>query len=123
MVRRNAMATLENDELLMQNVETLLDDSPAALQDEESVRKTKRRPHEQNRAHRQMSVTFPSAEWGIQVRRLAERWDLRPADVMVYAVSFMMSAIEAGELRRPGGEKQRFYHRSGEALELPWEPD
>ena len=122
MVKRDAMQVLEEEDLLMGQVGRLLGDGPREDEPEqESTRKTKITPHERGRKARQMSVTFPEPEWKDAVQEMAERWRVRPADVMVFAFSYMMDAIEAGELRRPAGE-QKYYHRSGEALELPWKP-
>lgn len=102
-------------------IEFLMSETQVQEHEPEQQRKTKRQPHERERAARQLNVTFPEPEWTDAVRDLAERWNVRPADVMVVAFAYLMRAIEDGEVRRPQGE-QRFYHRAGECFELPWGP-
>ena len=82
---------------------------------------TKTTPHERERAGRRVTVSFPDEAWVLALQRQAERWGVRVSDVVVVAVAHLMAGVEAGEVRRPGGEVQ-FYHRGGEGLELEWEP-
>jgi len=82
----------------------------------------KRTPHEAQRADRRMTVTFPHREWREELSLLANRWGMNPSDVVTWCVSQTMAAIAAGDLEPPDGER-RFYHRSGEMLDLPWEPE
>lgn len=86
----------------------------------ESSRQSKPRPHERDRTGRKMTVTFPDPAWLDAIQAEAERWGVRPSDVMVYAISVMMDAFEQGQAR-PSGEAQP-YQRAGEGLDLPWEP-
>ena len=90
---------------------------------EPSKRKTKCRPHEQERKRRVMSVTFPSPEWKDTVRGLARSWGARESDVMTFAVAYLMRAIEDdGDVGQPVLGQAGFQDRTGETLDLPWEP-
>ncbi len=86
-------------------------------------RKNKRRSHEVNRAPRQMTVTFPEKEWPERVRELAREWDVRPSDVVTYAVSWLVAGLGEGRIEVPAG-KVGWGDRAGAPLEamLPWEP-
>lgn len=89
--------------------------------EEESKRKTKATPHERERRGRKVSLTFPSAAWRDAVEAEAERCRIRVSDFLTWCVSYAMRALEDGEARRPVAEV-RYWHRAGEALDLPWEP-
>ena len=79
-------------------------------------------PHEISRSARQMSVTFPTPQWRPAIATQAAKWDMRPSDLLIYCISYTMQAIEAGQVKRPPGHVDRFRHRTGEGLELPWNP-
>jgi len=85
-------------------------------------RKTKITPHERGRSMRKVTLTLPSSEWKDAIIAEAERWGVRNSDLMTYAISYLMRAIEDGDVQRPGDSSQ-FYHRSAEMLLLPWEPE
>lgn len=93
-----------------------------AQQAEELKPERKPPPHEIERKARQMSVTFPTPEWKRAIAEQADKWDMRPSDLLVYCVSYTMQAIETGRVKRPKGRVGRFYHRAGEAFDLRWEP-
>jgi len=81
----------------------------------------KKTPHARTRGERRLGATFPSAAWVDAVRDLAEQWNVRPADVLVMAVSRLMADLDAGEVEgptRPAG----FQDRAGEMFSLPWGP-
>lgn len=80
-------------------------------------------PHERGRVARRMSVTFPDAGWTETVRDLAQRWQVRPADVLVLAVARLMADLAGGEeVEGPVGTVG-FQDRAGEVFSLPWEPE
>lgn len=80
----------------------------------------KQTPHERERSSRKMTVTLPSPEWRDAIETEAERWGVRPCDVIVLAFSRLMASFEEGR-SRPQNEA-KFYHRAGEMFSLPWEP-
>ena len=89
----------------------------------EKERKTKRRPSEVNRPNRRVTISLPTVEWKETVLDQADRWGVRTSDFLTFCIAYTMAAIESGELRRaPRSGPTRFYHRAGEALELPWSP-
>jgi len=90
--------------------------------DEESVPAAPRArtPHERGRSARRLGVTFPTAAWADEVRALAQRWRVRPADVLVLAVSRLMADLEDGEVVVPLAIE--FQTRAGAGFDLPWEP-
>jgi len=111
---RNALDLFDDD---------LLDGLVAEQPDEPAPEPPARRttPHERGRQTRRLSITFPSAAWRTVVDTLAEQWNARPADVMVYALAHLMAAIEQGQQPRPTGRVE-FHHRAGQAFDLPWQP-
>lgn len=80
-------------------------------------------PHEQRRARRQMSLTLPSPEWKPAIAEQAREWHVRPSDFVTWCIAYAMRDIEAGRVPRPAGCVDQFRHRTGEPLELPWEPE
>jgi len=111
--RRNAL-----DVPLQQRVDELLGDSPPAPEVE-----VKATPHARKRPARQVSLTFPSAEWVEAVGARAERWEVRKSDFLVWCVAVAFAALEAGEVEQPNTMPAQFHQRAGECMELPWEPD
>ena len=86
-------------------------------------RETILRPHETRRKPRQMNVTFPTSAWPEALREMAERWGLRPADLVTWCISIAITAIEQGEVDPPSGEGRRQHHTACEWLDLLWEPE
>ena len=87
-------------------------------------RETRLRPHETERRDRQMNVTFRSPAWPEALRDMAERWGLRPADLVTWCVAQAISQVQAGEVAAPSGEERRQHHRAcGWMDNLPWEPE
>lgn len=109
-------------EVIGSQVEMLLNDRPTKKPQEPGKSQRKRTPHARDRARRQMSITFPDPEWRDAIRNQAAAWDIRPSDLIIWAISQAMAMIEAGTVERPDGE-QEIYHRSGAMLDLPWEPE
>jgi len=107
-------------EVAVEPIEFLV--SRPVRQEAEATAARKGTPHERNRAGRRMTVTFPDRVWREELSRLASKWGMNPSDVVTWCVSQAMAAIAAGEVAPPDGER-RFYHRAGEMLELPWEPE
>lgn len=92
-------------------------------EEKEKERKTPRRPSEEQRAQRRLSITFPTPEWKEALLEQADVWGVRASDFATFCIAYTMAAIESGELRRaPRSGPTRFYHRAGEPLELPWSP-
>jgi len=121
MARRDATTPSEADML----TEELLGAVPAKKEPEpepEPEPADSRTPHERNRINRQMSFTLPSVEWKRVIKDQADDWDMRPSDFLLYCVSYTMANIKDGVVGPPDGEIGRFYHRAGEAFDLPWTP-
>ncbi len=95
----------------------------ADAQPAKSKRETRLRPHETNRRARQLNITFPTAAWPEALREMAERWGLRPADLVVWCVSIAITAIRQGEVDPPSGEGRRQHHTACEWMDLLWEPE
>ena len=94
-----------------------------AEEEARQTRKTPLRPSEVKRPTRRLNISFPTSEWREAVLEQAEAWGVRTSDFLTFCVAYTMAAIESGELRRaPRSGPTRFYHRAGEALELPWSP-
>jgi hypothetical protein len=121
MGRRDATTPRDAD-LLTEELLTAVPTEREPEPEPEPEPERKATPHEKKRKARQMSLTFPSPEWKQAIKEQADKWNMRPSDLLVYCVSYTMQAIEDGEVRRPDGRVGRFYHRAGEALDLPWEP-
>lgn len=116
MSRRRIAEQVEPIEFLVSREE------PAGRRRAEEGQPRKRTPHERGRVARRMSVTFPDAAWPEIVRKLAQRWQVRPADVLVLAVARLMADLAAGEeIEGPVGTVG-FQERAGVVFSLPWEP-
>lgn len=97
------------------------DARPAA--EETPARKTKRTPHEANRAARQLAVVFPTPAWKDAVLDLAAEWNVRTSDFLTWCVSYTMRALADGNVRTPSIGGAMYHQRAGECMELPWEPE
>ena len=95
----------------------------ATAQAAEPTRETRLRPHETGRKARQMNVTFPSAAWTEALRQMAEHWGLRPADLLVWCVSYAIRQILDSQVEPPSGAGRKQHHTACEWMKnLPWEP-
>jgi len=109
-------------EVIGSQVEMLLGDRPTEKPKEAEKSQRKRTPHERTRAQRRMAVTFPDPGWRDAIWSQAKAWGLNASDFVTFCVSYTMAEIEAGNVEQPEGDRV-FYHRSGEMLDLPWEPE
>lgn len=89
---------------------------------EKKGKRKKQSPHVRDRRARMMSVTFPDPEWCDAIRELAERWDVRPGDIVVYAVSRFFDDLRNEEVEGPIA-RAGFQDRAGDVFDLPWEPE
>jgi len=85
-------------------------------------RETRLRPHEIGRKPRQMNVTFPSEAWTLAIREIARLRGLRPADFIVWCVSYAVAQIQDKAVTAPSGIGRKQHHTACEWLDLPWEP-
>lgn len=85
-------------------------------------RVTPLRPHETHRKPRAMNITFPTAAWPKALRDLADKWGLRPADLVTWCVSYAIRQVLDGEVDPPDGEGRRQHHTACEWMDLPWRP-
>jgi len=88
----------------------------------EKTRQTRRWPHEEGRAGRQTSVTFPTPAWREYIGRKAAALGIRPSDLLVYCLAYAFAALESGELLDPDTSRFQRHHRAGKTLNLSWEP-
>jgi len=118
----NRDPTQLSPEVIGSQVEMLLDAVPTRKVEDQPKPRKKGPPSEDDRVHRRMTITFPYPEWRDAVNVQAKEWALKASDFLTFCVAYTMAAIEAGDVTRPRGERE-FYHRAGEMLELPWDPE